>query len=136
MRQSTLIVTLAALILLGCQSVHTPSGNSIPVALWHSVVCADAQDQREAPEPRDKVARALKEAGLHATVDDKGVSVADDESRRAREVLLTDKRLAKTQILVFLAIPAGTGRKTAAGFEVPAVAPDEPMRFRSTDEAK
>ena len=82
------------------------------------------------------VACVLADAGLHPSVHDSGVSVPEGEERRAREVLLTDKRLDGTGVIVLLAVPAGSGRKTAAGFEVPEVAPDEPMRVPTASESE
>lgn len=104
--------------------------------MWPSTLIASRHGQPEPPQVRETVARVLKEAGLHATVDEDGVSVPEGEEGRAREVLLTDKRLSGSSVIVFLAIPAGSGRRTEAGFEVPKVAPDEPIRFPSTTESK
>jgi len=112
----------------GCQSVHTERADGVPVAMWLAVQSVDRAGQPAGPDDRQTVARVLADAGLHPTLDDAGVSVPATEERRAREVLLTDRRLAGSRVFVFLTIPAGSGRKTPAGFEVPQVAPDEPMR--------
>jgi hypothetical protein len=122
--------------LAGCQSVHTERADGVPVAMWPSFLIASQHGKPERPQVRETVARVLRDAGLHPSVDDSGVSVPEKEERRAREVLLTDKRLDGTGAFVLLAVPAGSGRKTAAGFEVPAVAPDEPMRMPTTSESK
>ena len=116
-------------VLIGCQSVHTSRADGVPVAFWSSALLAARDGEVEPPEVREMVARVLKEAGLHATVDEGGVSVPEGEERRAREVLLTDKRLSGSNVIVLLAVPAGSGRKSEMGFEVPGTAPDEPMRM-------
>jgi hypothetical protein len=67
----------------------------------------------------------LKEAGLHATVDGSGVTVNPAEQNRAREVMLTDKRLAGTDILVMLFVPAASARKTDLGFEIASPTPTQ-----------
>lgn len=123
---------LLASMLVGCHSVHTSRPGAVPVAMWASMLIVDRHGKPEQPELHQTVARVLKEAGLHATIDDAGVSVPEGEERRAREVLLTDKRLSGSSVLVFLAIPAGSGRKTESGFEIPRVAPDEPMGMPTT----
>ena len=125
-------MTVLASCLVGCQTVHTEQDDGVPVALWRSLVVAQPDGKAEGPEERDMVSRVLTDAGLHATVDQGGISIPKQEERRAREVLLTDKRLANGSLIVFLAIPAGTGRKTARGFEIPEVAPDQPMRMPGT----
>jgi hypothetical protein len=136
MRHSTLIISLIVCCMTGCQSVHTERADGVPVAMWPSFLIASQHGKPERPQVRETVARVLSDAGLHATVDDIGVSVPEGEERKAREVLLTDKRLDGTGAIVLLAIPAGSGRKTAAGFEVPEVAPNEPMRMPTTSESK
>lgn len=136
MRHSALAISLIICCITGCQSVHTERPDGVPVAMCPSFVIASQHGKPERPEVREKVARVLSDAGLHATVDDSGVSVPEGEERKAREVLLTDKRLDGTGAIVLLAIPAGSGRKTAAGFEVPEVAPNEPIRMPTTNESK
>jgi len=100
------------------------------------MLVASQHGQTEAPHARETVILVLRDAGLHATVDDEGVLVPEGEERRAREVLLTDERLAGSNVIVLLFIPAGSGRKTEAGFVVPEVAPDEPMRYPETTEGR
>ena len=113
----------AALSVAGCQSLHTADGGGEPVAVWSSLQPADGPDRPSRPGDREAVARALAGAGLHATVHDGGVAVPAGEERLAREVLLTDRSLAGTGVSVLLLVPAGSARRTAAGFEVPEVAP-------------
>ncbi|HMO86822.1 MAG TPA: hypothetical protein PKC18_18075, partial [Lacipirellulaceae bacterium] len=86
----------------GCQSVHTERADGVPVAMWPSFLIASQHGKPERPQVRDTVARVLSDTGLHATVDDSGVSVPEGEERRAREVLLTDKRLDGTGAIVLL----------------------------------
>jgi hypothetical protein len=135
-RYSALFIAFAICCITGCQSVHTEHPEGVPVAMWPSFVIASEHGKPERPKVRDTVARALGDAGLHATVDDSGVFVTEAEERQAREVLLTDKRLEGTGAIVILAISAGSGRKTATGFEVPEIAPKEPMRLPTTNESK
>ena len=130
------IFAIAMLTLAGCQTVHATHEGAVPVAIWSSLILIDQQGRPAKPEARDIVSQALTEAGLHPVCDDGGVSVPDSEETRAREVLLTDKRLVDTEAIVLLAIPAGTGRRTAAGFVVPAVAPRETMRLGTTTPGK
>ena len=115
------IIVLIALA--GCKSVHTTRADEVPVAVWTSLVVADEQGHAVQPDARETVSKVLRDNGLHPMFDESGVSVPDDEETRAREVLLTDKRLKDSGVTVLLAIPAGTGTRTAKGFEVPAVAP-------------
>lgn len=67
------------------------------------------------------------------TLEPNGVPVAMWVS--ARDTLLTDKRLVGSGVEVLLIIPAGTGRRTSRGFEVPILAPSEPVRLPTTTEA-
>jgi hypothetical protein len=97
--------------------------------MWSSLEIVNEHGKPVRPPVRETVARVLADAGLHASLDDSGVRVPEGEERLAREVLLTDDRLVGSGAIVILAVPAGTGRKTAAAFEVPEVAPDEPMRI-------
>ena len=136
MRHSALAIALIACCLVGCKTVHTGRADGVPVAMWPSFLIASQDGKTERAGVRETVARVLADAGLHPSVDDSGVSVPEGEERRAREVLLTDKRLDGTGAIVLLAVPAGSGRKTTAGFEVPEVAPDEPMRAPTTSESK
>lgn len=136
MRTSSVTILSFALIIVGCKTVHTSSGDGVPVAVWSSLVMADQDGNVHGPQQHEIVSRVLRDHGLHPTIDDAGVSVPEGEERRAREVLLTDKRLAGSEVLVFLAIPAGSGRKTAAGFEIPEVAPEEPIGPSTTSPSK
>ncbi len=136
MRRLALATTLVILPLAGCQSVHTPREDGLPVAFWPSMMLVDRQGEVEGPRLRETVARVLKEAGLHATVDERGVSVPEVEERRAHEVLLTDGRLAGSDVIVLLALPAGSARRTEAGFELSTLAPDEPIRIPRAENGK
>jgi len=122
-RRTVLIIGIVVMSLLGCQieTVHRTSENAIPIAMWITM------DESEGVEPRayHMVRSALVDAGLHPVMDEAGVAVPDGEAERAREVLLTDERLAGSDVVVLLAVPAGTGRKTSTGFEVPAVGPPD-----------
>jgi hypothetical protein len=125
------IILLALLLpVTGCKTVHTARPGGVPVAMWMSLVVVKEQGRPVRPDAHEAVSNVLREHGLHATLDDNGVSVPEDEETRAREVLLTDKRLVDSDVIVVLAIPAGTGNKTAAGFEVPAIAPAGRMEVR------
>jgi len=102
--------------LTGCGTVHTGQADGLTVALWPAI-------PRGSSQARDTIVLVLRDAGLHPSLDDQGVFVPESEVRRALEVLLTDKRLDGTGAIVFLPVPAGSGRKTATGFEVPDVEP-------------
>lgn len=128
MRSTALALVLVAGSIAGCQTVRTERADGLPVAIWIDSSWTSASGEPTSPQVRALVARALADAGLHATVDDRGVLVPASEERRAREVLLVDKRLAGSGAVVLIAVPAGTGRKTASGFEMPEVAPDAPLR--------
>jgi hypothetical protein len=123
MRRHTAHAIIVLVALTGCKSVHTTRAGGVPVAVWKSLVVADEQGHAVRPDARETVSKVLREHGLHPMFDEDGVSVPDDEEGRAREVLLTDHRLKDSDVIVLLAIPAGTGTRTANGFEVPAVAP-------------
>lgn len=118
MRLPTLIVIAVVFLVLGCQSVHTTTGTSIPIAMWIDLPLADSAGNQVGSSERDLLIRVLQEASLHPTVNPQGISVRQGEEQRAREVLLTDHRLVHTKISVILAIPAGTARRTTSGFEI------------------
>jgi hypothetical protein len=138
MRTSTIaIVALALAATCGCQSVHSPRADGVPVAIWSSIIFTNQEGREQGgPQVQEKVLRVLRDHGLDATVDRGGVSVSENEERRAREVLLTDKRLAGSDLIVLLAIPAGSGRQTAAGFEVPELVPRDREKAPSTTPSK
>src|SRR5687767_3335245 len=87
MQLPVLAISFAALLLAGCQSVHTAREDGVPVAVWSSMLMLNAQGEAGGTKVRDTVARGhkvrdsvaqvLKEAGLHATVDERGVSVPE-----------------------------------------------------------
>lgn len=136
MRLVSLAVLYTVCSITGCQTVHTERTDGVPVAMWSSFNIASPQGKSQRPEVRDTVARVLGESGLHPNVDDSGVWVPEKEERRAREVLLTDKRLEGTGVIVLLAVRAGTGRKSAAGFEIAEVAPPELSRTPVTRQSR
>jgi hypothetical protein len=123
-RYTTALLMSLPLALASCQTVHVSStrGSAVPVAIWSSLISVDEQDRPVRPQPRELVSKALNEAGVHATVDQGGVSVSEGEEARAREVLLTDKRLVGSGITVLLGIPAGTAQKTPMGVELRSLA--------------
>ncbi len=129
-RHAFILIALATLA--GCQSVHTTQEGSVPVAMWTSLAIADQHGRPLEPDTRKIVSKVLCGQGLHPTLDEGGISVPQNEETRAREVLLTDKRLKGLGVIVLLAVPAGTGTRTTKGFEVPAVTPPEPMQFPTT----
>jgi hypothetical protein len=131
MRGIRAIFGLALATVSGCQTVHTSREGAVPVAMWTAPGLIAPEGQRVDPEARDIVARILRDSGLHPVVDNGGVSVPEVEETAAREALLTDARLKKTDVVVILGIPAGTGRRTANGFEVPAIVPAAPMQMPS-----
>lgn len=151
MKTVRLCVTVCAVaILAGCQTVHTPRDRGVPVAAWPKVstVAAERRGAGEllaavlVPEPRGRppattapatpavdklVYDVLRDAALHPTIDHRGVCVPEAEETRAREVLLTSKRLIGSDVVVVLMVPAGTGRAAADGFEVMTLAPSVPV---------
>jgi hypothetical protein len=130
-------VALALVATCGCQSVHSSRADGVPVAMWSSIIFTDQEGREQGgPQIQEKVLRVLRDRGLDATVDRGGVSVPENEERRAREVLLTDKRLAGSDLIVLLAVPAGSGRQTAAGFEIPELVPRDRDKAPSTAPSK
>lgn len=118
LQQISKCVTIHALMylaLLGCQTVHTNADGEPTIAIWFS----------GSPENQKLVCDVLRDHGLHAVVDNKGVSVADAESQQAREVLLTDQRLKDSGVLLFEMVVAGTGRKTNDGIMARVIMPDD-----------
>jgi hypothetical protein len=69
-------------------------------------------------------------------MDKEGMSVAPGEEARACEVLLTNKRLIDSKVLVFLAVPAGSGRRTRRGYELPEIAPPKALHMPATAPAR
>jgi hypothetical protein len=122
--RSMLFVTVLLAAATGCQTVHAEE-DRMPVAFWTSTMIERPQERAEprAPDTRDKVAAVLRDKGLHATVDHRGIFVPQDEHARAREVLLMDKRLVNSDVFVLLAVPAGTGRAVEGGFQIPTLSP-------------
>ena len=119
-------ILLALTVLLGlasCKTVHTDQKDGVPIALWFGDAVAPA-DADSTSRSMDVVVKVLRKHGLHPSGDEHGVSVPDNEERRARDVLLTDGQLAESGVFVVLLVPAGSGRRTAEGFEVPAVGPN------------
>ncbi len=126
------IIALAATFLMGCQTVQTPHSDGLPVAMWIPMELADQQGHVFQAQARGLVAGVLSDSGLHPTMVNGGVFIPDDEEAQAREILLTDPRLVGTGVVVLLAIPAGTGRKTSDGFDVPIVGPRSAVRPPAT----
>jgi hypothetical protein len=124
MRQSALVTLLAACALVGCETVHTERDGDVPIAVWD--VAPVKAEHAEPSQLSQTVARVLKDAGLHASVDGGGVAVPAAEVRRARETLLTDHRLSGSDVFILLTLRAGTGRKTDTGFEFPRAALEDP----------
>ena len=120
----TSIAMLIVVGITGCRTLHTDQReDSIPVAMWFGLATVD-KDGRNVTPPRDElVIAALKTAGIPATVDESGLHVAPADEERAREALLMDRRLADSGVIVMVAVPAGTGRKTANGIEFTAQSP-------------
>jgi hypothetical protein len=114
----TTIVTLSVLGVAGCRTLHTDKReDTVPVAMWFGLAAVDKEGRRVTPPPDELIVDALKRVGIAATVDESGLHVAPADEDRAREALLTDRRLTDSGVLVMVAVPAGTGRKTANGIE-------------------
>jgi len=115
------LTTIAALLVLGlggCQTLHTDTReDSMPVAMWFNFATLDKDGRTVTPPPGEQVADALMRAGIAATVDESGLHVEPADEERAREVLLTDRHLVNSGILVMIMVPAGSGRRTANGIE-------------------
>jgi hypothetical protein len=120
-RRLVLLALLSLFAHAGCATLHASGETGLPVAVWSGVTLIERDGQAPSPSVSEIVAKVLRERGLHPAQEQASVSVPQDEEARAREVLLTDKRLAGQDIVVFLGVPAGTGRKTARGFEVPSI---------------
>jgi hypothetical protein len=112
------LIALASVAFIGCRSVHTAREGSVPVALW--LPTATQQEGHGARSQDQAILNVLRENGLHPVIDDAGLAVPTDEEQLARQVLLLDKRLIDSGVSVFLAVPAGSARKTASGIELPA----------------
>ena len=94
----------------------------MPVAAWVGGVITDEQGRPMEPPTAARVRDALARAGIAATVDAGGVSVASGDAPRAEQVLVTDATLAGSGVNVLLAVPAGTGRLVNGGIMVPLAA--------------
>ncbi len=120
----TSIATLLALGVEGCHTLHTDKReDTVPVAMWFGWAAVDKDGRNVTPDPEELVVEALKKVGITATVDESGLHVAPPDEERAREALLTDRCLADSGVLVMVAVPAGTGRKTANGIELTTQSP-------------
>jgi hypothetical protein len=91
----------------------------MPVAVWIGGVIIDQQGRPVAPPTGDRVRDALARAGINATVDAEGVSVAPADAAKAEQVLITDRTLAGSGVNVILGVPAGSGRLSDGGVTVP-----------------
>jgi hypothetical protein len=91
--------------------------------VWVGGVITDQQGRPVAPPTGDRVRDALARAGIKATVDAEGVSVAWADAARAEQVLITDPTLAGSGVNVILGVPAGTGRLSNGGITVPLAPP-------------
>ena len=103
---------------VGCRTVHSERSGEMPVAYWIGVVATDKEGHPAKSVEDEMVLEVLRKSGLHPVLDDQGVNVPENERARAQEVLLTNKRLIGSDVLVLLAVPAGTGKRTKAGIEV------------------
>ncbi|MFT3787732.1 MAG: hypothetical protein QM770_16440 [Tepidisphaeraceae bacterium] len=110
---------LSLLSSAGCRTLHTIEAreNSVPVAMWAGLAAVDKDGRKVTPAPDELIVDALKRVGIAATVDKSGLHVASTDEDRAREALLTDRRLTDSGVLVMVLVPAGTGRRTATGVE-------------------
>lgn len=117
MRMLFFVIHLLATV--GCQSVHTSGDQCVPIAMWTLLESGDDGTAASTPHTRDRVASILRESGLHAIVDESGIQIQADEVQHAREVLLLDPRLADSGVVVLIAVPAGSGRRTGTGLEIP-----------------
>jgi hypothetical protein len=103
----------------GCETVHVGNNENVPIAFWMPVTETDQSGNKPDPQARDLVSKELSGHGVHAKLDEQGVSVPTDEALRACEVLLTDKDLINSHVAVLLIVPAGTSRKVSDGFDIP-----------------
>ena len=106
----------------GCETVHVGNQSQIPIAIWMPMTAVSQEGNKQEPQTRDVVSKALSNHGIQATMDDQGISVPADEAQRACETLLTDKDLINSHVSVLLLVAAGTGQKTNTGFEIPKTA--------------
>lgn len=118
-----LAIALVAIIATGCEYVRTTEDGDLPVAVWMSVpiepAAPSAAHGAAREQTRDLVARILRDAGLHPTLDKDGVRVPSAEGQRARVILLADKRLIGSDVVVLLPARAGTCTRSSDGIVVP-----------------
>src|SRR5688500_11663543 len=97
----TVIATLFVLGIAGCRTLHTDKrDDTVPVAMWFGLAAVDEDGRKVTPAPDELIVEALKKAGILATVDESGLHVAPADEDRARDALLTDRRLADSGVLV------------------------------------
>ena len=137
----TLIAALFVLSVAGCRTLHTDRReDTLPVAMWAGFGTVDRDGRKVMGADERLLVEALEKVGITATADESGLHVAPADEDRAREALLTDRRLADSGVLVLVAVPAGTGRRTGDGvaftLEVPMPVPSEPGGSRPTDQIR
>lgn len=131
------LVSVALALLSGCQTVHTPSRETVPVAMWIEAfenmsnvatldpATGEVRAVREPSAPRrERVAKVLEEHGIAARTHAAGIEVADADADRARAVLMTDERLRDSGVIVLVGVPAGTARRGADGLLIPFPEPE------------
>jgi hypothetical protein len=115
----TWLVLFMALIMAGCQTLHTTSDGRAPLAVWSTMDVARQEGDPIKPRTAELIAAALKKAGIHATIDGSGVSVADADEERAQRVLIADPSLKETGAVTIVAVRAGTGQWIGGKLMVP-----------------
>ena len=121
------MLVLACFSLAGCQSVCVTRPDAVPLAMWGGPLIRDANGVLQQPKEDDCVLQVLRAHRLHPMASDSGFVLPDSEEMEAREVLLTDHWLAGSNVLIYLMVPAGTGRETPHDFKIPALMPPEPL---------
>jgi hypothetical protein len=117
-----LLLLMSIIVVGGCSSVHSGGDQPLTIGFW---VGADQAKHQ-------LVHDVLRDHGVPATLDQAGVHVEDQDSTKARNVLLHDERLRGSGLMLMVIAFAGTGHATAEGYEVAILAPEDSSDGPST----
>jgi hypothetical protein len=133
---TALLCVVVSISSLACfQTVHSSREDAMPIAMFPQfadLAVIDSHGRLQEDPANARVLSILRSSGLHPVVNQNGMSVRPDEEVRAREILFTNKRLIDSGVVVILGIPAGSGRRTARGYELPEISPRELLKMPST----
>ena len=108
------MLPFAALVfLVGCSTLHTDDPNAAMVGAWIGANPANHQLAHD----------VLRDHGVEAKLDHRGVAVKPEDVSAACRALLVDGRMKNSGLMLMVIAAAGTGRQTANGIEAMVLVP-------------